>query len=251
MSERLQNLVIVRHGESEGDERRAAWRRGEKYITDKTPDEEGLTDRGIAESTADGEYIREHILAKYILGGFDMCYVSGVLRAEQSAVAMDIPDAIWQEDFRLSERNRGRIRGLTKKQHQEMYPDSYQQMVSSPLEWIPPDGQSILDLSDQLFDFLEDTRNHKDVLIVGHRDSMWALMKPLDGLDNIQLAAVDTEQIRNGQIWCYTSIDPESGREAEKLKWKRVIDPLLDMDSGWFDLNSADSNLSESLLGRY
>lgn len=43
MGETLKHLVLVRHGEGEGDMRRAAWKRGEEVISTKHPDDEELT----------------------------------------------------------------------------------------------------------------------------------------------------------------------------------------------------------------
>lgn len=57
MSEALQHLVLVRHGESEGDVRRAAWKRGEAVLTAKRPELEELTDNGIVQSRQAGRRV--------------------------------------------------------------------------------------------------------------------------------------------------------------------------------------------------
>lgn len=64
MSETLQHLVLVRHGKSEGDERREAWQSGKPFVTSKTPDEEGLVPLGYAESGAAGGWIERNITAR-------------------------------------------------------------------------------------------------------------------------------------------------------------------------------------------
>lgn len=235
MSETLQHLVLVRHFESEGDARRGAWRRGEPFKTDKLPEEEGLTPHGYIEGPYSGEFVREEVIGKLALHHFDYYFVSSVLRAEQSAGVMDLPDALWQEDPRLNERNRGLVRGLRKEQHKQRYPESYEQMVSDPLHWTPPGGNSILDVAELQTDFLEDIKYiARSAIVVGHRDSMWASMMPLEGLNEAELAAVNTDDIHNGQIWHYTSIHPETGWQAPQLMWKRSIDPIHpETDTGW------------------
>jgi broad specificity phosphatase PhoE len=234
MSEMLQHLVIARHGQSEGDVRRAAWRRGESYETDKTPEEEGITPQGERESVRGGQFIQREILGRYALKYFDYFFVSKSPRSEQSAVAMDLPDAFWQEDPRLNERDRGLIRGLRKEQHRALYPESYAQMLADPLHWVPPGGKSMMDMADMLADFYEDIRNVKSAIIVGHRDSMWAFAKMVEGLSDEAFAAYDTESISNGQIWHYTSLDPATGKRAPQLMWKYVVDPMHpETSAGW------------------
>lgn len=240
MSETLQHLVLVRHGESEGDRRRATWRRGEPYETNKTPDEEGLTARGFAEGAAGGKWLTRNILLGGVaLGRFDLHYVAAVLRNQQSAGAMNLSGAVWQEDVlnRLYERNRGRVRGLTAAQHKDLYSESYAQMLADRLHWIPPGGQSILDVCENWTSFykdIQDMRNVRSVIVVGNRDSMWASMKPLEGLSDEELDTIDTDSIHNGQIWYYTSLNPVTKQHAPQLMWKYTVDPMHpETSTGW------------------
>lgn len=55
-----QRLVLVRHGEAEGDIRRAAWKRGEAASTNKMPENEELTARGFVQCEAAGLWIQQH-----------------------------------------------------------------------------------------------------------------------------------------------------------------------------------------------
>src|SRR6185437_9435477 len=103
MSDTLRHLVLVRHGESEGDVRRAAWRRGEMVSATKLPEMEEVTARGTDQSHRAGVWIQKHIIDAYGLVAFDGCYVSSALRSEQSAAALDLPIAVWQEDSCLDE----------------------------------------------------------------------------------------------------------------------------------------------------
>lgn len=226
MSETLQHLILVRHGESEGDVRRAAFKRGEPFQTTKTPEQEEITARGIEQCRRAGLWIQEHIIEAYGLPGFDGCYVSSALRSEQSAVALDLQVAIWQEDNCLDERDRGLIRGLRKSQHQQLYPESYEQMQRNPLHWIPPGGKSIIpDVSGKVDQFLENIEETRTVLAVTHRDWMWAAQLAIEHLTEAEMLAVDTDNIHNGQVVEYASVDPFTGRQAPTLLWKRSTDP--------------------------
>jgi bisphosphoglycerate-dependent phosphoglycerate mutase len=236
MSEQLQHLVLVRHGKSVGDARREAWQRGEPFIATKLPEHEELIPDGYIENEAGGNWINRNILlGQYALRHFDYYICSSVLRAEQAAIALDLPDALWQEDPRLDERNRGDIRGLRKQEHKAQYPDSYDQMITDPLHWLPPHGETIMDLVEKQTDFYQDLEMMaRTAIIVGHRDTMWASMAPLEGLSETELAKVNTNNIHNGQIWHYTSIDPKTGWQAPQLMWKFVVDPLHpETASGW------------------
>lgn len=247
MNETLQHLILVRHGESEGDVRREAWRRGQPLVSSKSPEDEELTARGYEQSEASGAWLNKHLLlGGWALQSFDLCYVSSVLRTEQAALAMNLHDALWQEDERLNERNRGLVRGLTKEQHNLQFPKSYKDMLSDPLHWTPPGGESILDVISKLSDFYEDMHSVRSIVASGHRDSMWASMAPLEGLDVQALAQINTGEITNGQIWHYTSIDPQTGRQAAKLMWKRIINPLSPEPSiGWQILTHAIAEKTE------
>lgn len=227
MNEKLLNLVFVRHGESEGDVRRAAWQRGEVYTTDKTPEEEELTDLGIEQSRLAGLWIAQHILGKFVMDKFDGCYVSSSLRSEQSAVALGLADTTcWNADARLDERNRGLIRGIKRKEHQAKFPDSYEQMVLDPLHWVPPEGESLEQVAARFVEFHDDIHDgSRNIILVGHRDQMWSAQIPLEGLSEEEFLAVDTDEIHNAQVVHYTAINPVTGEEAPTLMWKRSHDP--------------------------
>lgn len=226
MNETLQHLIFVRHGESEGDVRRAAYKRGESYKTLKTPEQEELTLRGEEQSRLAGQWIQEHIINKLGLISFDGSYVSSSLRSEQSAAALDLSIAVWQDDQDLDERNRGKVRGLRPKQHRDLFPESYLQMNERPLHWIPPGGESILQVAKRAERFMEKIEGSRNVLTVGHRDWIWAAMLIIERLTEEELAAVDTDAIQNAQIIEYTSINPHTRRAAPALLWKRSVNPV-------------------------
>lgn len=225
MSETLQHLILVRHGESEGDVRRAAWKRGEHAPADKLPENEALTAEGEEQSRQAGIWIAKNIMPAFGITLFDGCYVSSALRSEQSAIALNLPTAVWQDNHCLDERSRGKIRGLRAEQHKQLFPESYAEMQANPLRWVPPEGQSIVHVAAKVHQFLDDIKGSRAILAVTHRDWMWAAQQPLEGLSEAELLAVDTDRIHNAQIVHYTSIDPSSGEQAPALLWKRSINP--------------------------
>ena len=221
----IQHLVIVRHGEGEGDVRRAAIKANKEFITNKTVDQEELTLLGEEQSNLAGLWVMENIIARYGLARFSGCYVSPTYRTEQSAAALNIPGVAWQDDTNLFERNRGLIAGWPKGKHREVYPDSYNQMSSDPVHWIPPGGESVKQVVNRADHFLSDIDDVQAALIVTHRDWIWASQQPLEGLSDEALSQVNTDAIKNAQVIHYTSIDPISGDQSPSLMWKRSVTP--------------------------
>jgi|JI10StandDraft_1071094.scaffolds.fasta_scaffold03142_14 broad specificity phosphatase PhoE len=214
------HLVLVRHGESEGDVRRK-----QKLPALKHPIHEEQTKVGHEQSRAAGSWITKHILGAYGLNGFDNYLVSPLIRTKQSADSLDLSDT-WVEDPRLAERNRGDIQGVTNKQHMERYAESYKQMLEHPFHWVPPHGESILAVSHRFGELVNDLVNTSNVLIMTHRDVIWAALVPLEGMDLEEAESVNTDTINNGQVIHYTNVNPSTGvAESLELIWKRSVDP--------------------------
>jgi broad specificity phosphatase PhoE len=228
MNQPLRHLVLVRHGESDGDARRAAWRRGERVLATKAPELEEITTLGVEQCRLGGILITKHIVEAHGITGFDGCYVSSALRSEQSAVALNIPNAVWQDNSFLDERNRGKVRGLHPDQHRQLYPQSFEQMKSDPLNWTPPEGESILEVTNRAGQFMNNVDSARDVLAVTHRDWLWASLRIIERLTESELMAVNTDDIPNAQIIEYTSISPTTGHQAPDLMWKRTANPETD-----------------------
>ena len=98
-------LILVRHGNSEGNEANAASRAGDnQFFTPKFRDRHSadfrLTDQGREQPKAAGTWLREHIELP-----LDRYYVSTHLRAMETASLLDLPDAQWRLEFHLRERD--------------------------------------------------------------------------------------------------------------------------------------------------
>jgi broad specificity phosphatase PhoE len=213
------NLVLVRHGESEGDVRRKL---GTHALVH--PNDEVQTESGHKQSQLTGLWIAKYIMQVYGFKQFDAYLTSPLIRTKQSAESLAL-GSDWTEESRLTERNRGYIQGLTKQQHKKKYPDSYQAMHSHPFYWVPPGGESILAVSHRFGELVDDLAVN-NVLMMTHRDVLWAAHVPLDGLALDEIEGIDTDSIHNGQVVHYTNINPTSGLpESMEFTWKRSIDP--------------------------
>lgn len=214
------HFVLVRHGESYGDVRR-------KLVTQALihPLHEKQTEAGHRQSQITGRWITKHIMQVYGFNQFDTYLTSKLIRTKESAESLGL-SSDWIKEPRLIERDRGYIQGLTKQQHRDLYPDSYQSMLDHPFCWVPPGGESILAVSHRFGELVNDLATTNKVLIMSHRDVLWAAHVPLDKLALDKIEDVDTDSIQNGQVIHYTNINPTSGVvEGVELAWKRSVNP--------------------------
>lgn len=219
------HLVIVRHGESEGDVRRASNLQAKVYESQKHPVDEEQTELGNEQSMAAGKWITRYVLEAYDISSFDICATSPMIRTKQSALSLGLSQT-WIEDPLLTERDRGKIQGLTRTEHQTLYPESYDQMNKYPFHWVPPEGESILRVVDRATSFIDQAKDYENVLVQTHRDWIWASYIPLDGLGIDEILAINTDDIHNGQTMHYTNVDPLSGNvQGDSFRWKRSVCP--------------------------
>lgn len=230
----VKHLVLVRHGQSEGDVRRSMQAaQPSSDNLNKHPHNEEQTPKGHLESTASGVWLTEHVLREFNLGVFDWQLTSPLIRTQQSADSLGL-SVEWRNDNRLSERDRGGIQGMTKKQHQTQYPDSFRQMQEHPFHWVPSGGESILRVSYRFGELVDDflKSDARSAVFMTHRDVMWAAHLKLDGMDIDDIVSMKTDFISNGYIFHYTNVNPENGAvDGSELAWKRSVAPWGDMST--------------------
>lgn len=232
IAKNLQHLALVRHGEGEGDVRRAAWNQGDNQAAHKDPALEELTDKGVEQCRVTGKWIMDSLLNNHGLGTFDGYFVSPALRGRQSATALGLPSATWQIEPNLSERNRGMISGLHPKEHQRLYPQSFDEMRNNPLHWRPAGGEALIpDVVNTTKQFITDIKEMRAVIAVTHRDRIWVAQLLLEALTETQLLATNSDSIHNGEVIFYTSVDPSTGKSSGKLSWKYSFNPSTPSDS--------------------
>lgn len=233
------HLVLVRHGESEGDARRAANK--SLFNSNKQSFSEEQTRTGGEQSKAAGRWIAKFILQSYSIDNFEMYGTSPLIRTRQSAMSMGLT-AVWNDEPRLTERDRGKIQGMTHQEHKTLYPKSYKEMQDYPFHWTPPGGESLLRVASRLAELTREiSRDYDTAILMTHRDIMWAAHIPIDGISLEEVENIDTELIGNSHIFHYTNISPRDGSLDRDLRWKRSVDPLIDSSElngtfEWHDL---------------
>lgn len=186
----MANLILVRHGESEWNQR-GIW----TGLTDI-----GLSPKGIEESRNAGENLM----------GFpiDLAYTSPLKRAKQTLgeiktiLNLDIPTF---ESAALNERDYGIYTGKNKWEIQkEVGNEKFKQLRrgwDSPI----PEGETLKDVYNRVVPYykteiLPKLKKGKNVLIVAHGNSLRALVKYLESISDKD---VENLEIATGEIYTY------------------------------------------------
>ena len=172
-------LVLVRHGEAEGNVARRSSVAGDNSVfteqfCNRHHSRLRLTDRGREQARVAGAWLKQHIGEQ-----FDRYLVSGYLRAMETAALLDLPGARWYQDFYLRERDMGPLEIMSESDKKQKHPEAYRQYELDPFYWTPPNGESIAQLClriDRVLHTLHRECSEKRVVIVTHGMVMWAFI---------------------------------------------------------------------------
>lgn len=230
------DLVLGRHGQSEGNVASARSRAGDDSVF--TPEFQArhsahlrLTDLGQAQARAAGQWLKAEGLVN-----FDRHYVSEYVRAAETAALLDLPGAEWYMDFMLRERDYGLMDIVTDKARREEFAE-YVRLREQHLLYAPlPDGESIAQVCDRLRGNIVSTLHRelagKRVIIVSHGDVMRAFRIIFERITADEYNALDRAdeppfRIGNGQIIHYTCVDPADHTNVlPYFGWVRSVNPL-------------------------
>jgi len=229
------DLVLVRHGESEGNIAKKQSEKGDHSLysdefLSRHSSKWRLTDRGIGQAQRAGIFIREQIR-----GYFDRYYTSDYLRAKETALHLELPDARWYVEFYLRERDRGDIDVVSQEELHTKYAEEMKRREIDRFYWTPPNGESMAQLClrvDRVLDTLHRECSDKRVIIVCHGEVMWAFRVRLErmtqkGFSELDVSKNPHDSIHNGQILHYTRRNPIGikCRLEKHLNWMRSICP--------------------------
>jgi broad specificity phosphatase PhoE len=227
------DLVLVRHGESEGNVANALSR-----AQDHSAFTEGfkarpsskwrLTEKGIWQAQMAGDWIRrnfDHPFGRY--------YVSEFIRAKETAYYLHLPYAKWYVDFYLVERGWGQLDLMSVEERLEKFPEEMRRKDRDGFFHGPPGGESMPLLClrvDKVLGTLHRECTNMTVIIVCHGETMEGFRLRLERLtEKAYLAIKDSKdpfnKINKCQILHYTRRDPKSRLLASHLEWFRSICP--------------------------
>jgi NAD+ kinase len=229
------HLVLVRHGQSEGNAAHQHSREGDNSLhTDEFRSRHHsswrLTDGGIRQAKIAGAWIRNNVYN----GLFDRHYVSGCLRAVETAALLDLPNACWRKEDTLIERDWGDLDRMTEDDRWKFYRKNLEDRQVAPLFWKPPNGESVASLGPtRVFRFLDTM--HREctemrVIVVLHGDLMWAFRIALEHMPSERYTELDRsndprDHIHNCQIIHYTRMDPDTCCPTPNYRWVRSVCP--------------------------
>jgi broad specificity phosphatase PhoE len=240
------DLIVIRHGESEGNVANKAGRKGDTSLF--TPEfrnrhsrEFRLTDRGIKQAQVAGEWLRKNVNFP-----IDRFLVSDYIRAKETAYELGIEGAAWSVEYQLRERDMALMDNLPPDEKERLYAIEQHQYELDRFFSIPAGGgESVaalcLRLKADMIAHIARDYSGMSVAMVCHGHVMRALQIELLQLgrdDFLRLDGSDDpkEKIHNCQIMWYTRRDPYDGRvQGPKLYAWRSLSPWdpEQTDTGW------------------
>jgi 2,3-bisphosphoglycerate-dependent phosphoglycerate mutase len=180
----MSRLVLVRHGQSEWNEKNlfTGWR------------DPGLTQQGIGEAKAAGIALKA--------GGmrFDLAFTSNLQRAQKTLSLLlaeqGQTDLAVTRNEALNERDYGDLAGLNKDDAREKWGAEQVHIWRRSFDTPPPGGESLKDTAARVLPYYEAEilpliRAGKGILIAAHGNSLRALVMRLEGLSPAQILDVN------------------------------------------------------------
>lgn len=227
------DLVLVRHGLSEGNVAIEASKKGDnRYYTPAFRRRHNsswrLVDIGRKQSKIAGRWIR-----KYIGEAFDRYFTSEFLRAMETAAYLGLPNAKWFCEFYIRERDWGEMDSITREERLTKFADAMQRRERNKFYWPPPSGESMPQLClrlEPLLNMLHQKCSDHKVIMVCHGEVMWAFRVRLEHMSQQHFQELDSskdpkDMIHNCQIIQYTRADPKTGELYDHFNWMRSVCP--------------------------
>lgn len=227
------DLVLVRHGQSEQNLVNRRARAGDPSLV--TPEyrrrhgsQHRLTARGRHQAELAGAWLQDNSL-----GYFDRRYVSAYIRAVETAGLLGLDGPDWIIEPMLREREWGDLEGLSPVERLARAAESMRLRDTDPFYWIPPNGESIAELTLRLRPLLGTFAREcsdKRVVVVCHGEVMWGwrfLLERMsvDGWTEQQRSKQPGAKMHNCQVLHYSRRDPVSGELSDHLDWMRSVSP--------------------------
>jgi 2,3-bisphosphoglycerate-dependent phosphoglycerate mutase len=177
-------LILVRHGQSE-------WNEKNLFTGWKDPD---LTSKGEEEAKEAGKSLN-NLDIKY-----DLMFTSILLRAKRTAQI--ILNELNQRDIKiikdkaLNERDYGNLSGLNKDEAREKWGEEKVHKWRRSYNTPPPDGESLKDTAERVLPYyrnkiLPHVNEGKNIIVAAHGNSLRALVMELDNLSPKEIVKLE------------------------------------------------------------
>ncbi len=240
------DLILVRHGHSEGNCALEAAKTGDmSFMTDefrqRSASDYRLTELGVQQARTAGRWIRDWQTHEGV-ASFDRFYCSSFVRTRETAGLLGLDGAQWQLESLLRERDFGLWAGRDRGDIAERFPLSNEQKQRDRFLWRPEGGESTPDLDMRVRDVLASLAREmsgRRVVCVTHEDVMWAFRYRLEKLTVQQWLDHhddDTHDIPNCGILHYTRRTGDDDDIADKFARVRLVDPQSPADAKWIQI---------------
>jgi len=187
------SLVLVRHGQSE-------WNEKNLFTGWKDP---GLTAKGVEEAKSAGIQLRTEGFQ------FDVMFTSDLLRAQKTGEIilkeLGVTNLSVVKNQALNERDYGDLSGLNKDEAREKWGDEQVHIWRRSFDTPPPGGESLKGTAERVLPYfkkeiLPQLLEGKNILIAAHGNSLRSLVMELDQLTKEQVVKLE---IATGDPICY------------------------------------------------
>ena len=177
-------LVLVRHGQSE-------WNEKNLFTGWKDPK---LTPKGVDEAIKAGKELKE---AGY---SFDKMFTSNLFRAQDTGriilEQMDIPSIEVIKDVSLNERNYGDLAGLNKDEARKKWGEDQVHIWRRSFDVPPPGGESLKDTAERVLPYFKENIIPElieglDILVAAHGNSLRALVMELEEISSEEIVELE------------------------------------------------------------
>jgi len=248
------DLVLVRHGESEGNLAQSKSMSGDEaaWATEfkgRHTSQYRLTDIGREQARVAGAWVKENI------GSFDKYYCSEYVRAMETAALLDL-DGPWVSDFFLRERDQGVFASISKKERTQKLSHEVEKRNQDVFYFAPPGGESIANACLRVSRVIGELRAHCagfKVIVVCHGNIMWGFRLCIEHMNQEKFRELNSNpehKLENGTIFHYSRRHPETGEISATLDWLRIVYPLnesLSSSKEWMRINRPQWSNAELL----
>ena len=177
-------LVLVRHGQSE-------WNEKNLFTGWKDPK---LTPKGVDEAVKAGMELKE---AGY---SFDKMFTSDLFRAQDAGriilEQMDIPSIEVIKDMSLNERNYGDLAGLNKDEARKEWGEDQVHIWRRSFDVPPPGGESLKDTAERVLPYFKENIMPElieglNILVAAHGNSLRALVMELEEISSEEIVELE------------------------------------------------------------
>jgi len=179
----MTNLILVRHGQSEWNEKNlfTGWKDVE------------LTEKGRAEAAHAGKIIKQENLAP------TLAYTSDLKRAQHTLdIIMDVAslDLPITRDQALNERDYGDLTGLNKDDARAKFGEEQVHIWRRSYDTPPPGGESLKDTETRTWPYFEEhimplLKSGETVLVAAHGNSLRSIVKNIESMSPEEILKVE------------------------------------------------------------